>query len=281
MRQRMSSSAACVALVLAGFLTLAHACHDPTAPHVPVGAVSIAAPARFAMWWRLTEACSAATGDFSSVEWYVVPNTTTLTYENNQVDAFWLGNPDRIVLADARRNDGPTVRHEMLHALLHRNGHSRDAFLTACGGVVACDGACAIETGGYASSPESAPQLQPRDVGTRADVFPPLPAEVADNGAVAVMITITNPRPEPVWVRLTPRESGDFQYPTFGIVVDNDDPARIAAMAADWSAGGRFALGAGESRRWIWDGTLNRGRFGIRGYFNVDSAARQVISVGP
>jgi hypothetical protein len=270
----------CVARVLSGFLALTFACQDPTAPHVLLGAVPLQTPPRFAMWWRLAEACSGTTGDFASVAWYVVPNTTTLTYENKQVDAYWIGNPDRIVLADTRRNDGPTVRHEMLHALLHRNGHPRDAFLTACGGVVACDGVCAIETGGYASPPESAPELQPRDVGARVDVFPPLPAEVADNGAVAAMITITNPRPEPVWVRLARRESGDLQYPTFGIVVDNDDPARIAALATDWLAGDRFALGAGESRHWVWEGALARGRFGILGYFNVDSAARQVISIG-
>ncbi|HEX7980994.1 MAG TPA: hypothetical protein VF461_20470 [Gemmatimonadaceae bacterium] len=281
MRERISSSAARVALLLGGLLSVALACHDSTAPHVPVGAVALTPPARFAMWWRLTEACSAATGDFASVEWYVVPNTTTLTYENTQVDAFWLGNPDRIVLADARRNDGPIVRHEMLHALLHRNGHPRDAFLTACGGVVQCDGACAVETGGYASPPDAAPELQPREVNPRVDVFTPLPAELAgDGGAVAALITITNPRTEPVWVRLTPRESGDFQYPTFGVIVDNDDPARIAAVGADYSPGGRFALGAGESRRWIWEGALARGRFGVLGYFNADTVPRRVITVG-
>ncbi|HEX7941009.1 MAG TPA: hypothetical protein VF488_04360 [Gemmatimonadaceae bacterium] len=281
MRHRMSSAAARVALVLAGLLSVALGCHDSTAPHVPVGAVALTPPARFAMWWRLTEACSATTGDFSSVEWYVVPNTTTLTYENNQVDAFWLGNPDRIVLADARRNDGPTVRHEMLHALRHRNGHPRDAFLTACGGVVACDGACAVETGGYASPSASSPELQPRDVSPRVDVFTPLPAELVDDGgAAAAMITITNPRTEPVWVRLARRESGDLLYPTFGITLDYDADARIFAVGADWSQGDRFALGAGESRRWIWEGQLGRGRFGVLGYFNVDSVPRRVISVG-
>jgi hypothetical protein len=210
-----------------------------------------------------------------------VPNTTTLSYQGKQVDAYWISNPDRIVLADARRNDGPIVRHEMLHALLHHSGHPRAAFLTACGGVVACAGECAVEAGGYASPPASAPELQPREVGTRVDVMSPTTAAALDSGAVAAMITITNPRAEPVWVRLTPRESGDLTYYTFGIVVDYDDPARIAALSSESTTLDRFALGAGESRRWVWDGTLNRGRFGIRGYFNVDSAARQVISLGP
>jgi hypothetical protein len=279
MRQQVSSATR-VALILSGLMSLALACREATAPDVPWTAVPLAAPARFAIWWRLTEACSAATGNLASVSWYVVPNTTTLSYQGREVNAYWIGDPDRIVLADAHRNDGPIVRHEMLHALRHRNGHPRADFLTACGGVVACDGACAVETGGYAPTPASAPEVQPREVGTRVEVMSPLPAEVLETNAVAVLVTITNPRTEPVWVRLTQRESGDLLYNTFGIVVDYDDPARIAALAAEHAPSDRFALGAGESRRWVWDGTLGQGRFGIRGFFNVDSAARQVISVG-
>jgi len=262
-------------------MSLALACDKATAPDisVPPGAVSLEAPARFALWWRLTQTCAATTGNFAGVSWYVVPNSTTVTYQGKQVDAYWIGNPDRIVLADARKNDGPIVRHEMLHALLHRNGHPRDAFLTACGGVVACDGECALETGGYATPPTSAPELLPRDVGTHVDVIPPLPAEVGNGTPVAAMVTITNPRSEPVWIRLAPRDPGDLVYQTFGVVVDNDANAIAALLADSWPTD-RFALGAGESRHWVWDGTLGTGRFGIRGFFNADSAARQVISIG-
>jgi hypothetical protein len=103
---------------------------------------------------------------------------------------------------------------------------------------------------------------------------------VSDTGAVGVLITITNPRTEPVWVRLTRRESGDLQYPTFGIVADYDDPARIATLATDWSQTDRLPLGAGETRHWVWESALGRGRYGVLGYFNVDSLPRQVISVG-
>ena len=269
-----------IAVVVAGLLALAIACDATTAPNVPRTAVPLAAPARFALWWRLMQACSGITGDFAAVSWYVVPNTRTLSYQGKQVDAYWIGDPDRIVLADSLRNSGPIVRHEMLHVLLHRNGHPRDAFLAACGGLVACDGECALEAGVYGSASPSAPVLQPRDMGTRVDVLAPLPAEVVDDGAAAVLITITNPRAEPVWVRLTPRESGDFQFPTFGLVVDHDDPARIAALAVEWSQADRLSLDAGERRHWLWEGTFARGRFGIVGYFNADSVARRVISVG-
>ena len=280
MRQRMSSSAMRVVFVLSTFLSVALACDSATDPHVALGAVQITPPAVFPLWWRLTETCSALNGDFAAVQWYVVPNTTTVDYQGQKVDAYWIGNPDRIVLADARRNDPMIVRHEMLHALRHANGHPRDAFLQACGGVVACDGVCVLETGGYDSPGAYAPVLQPSDVSPRVDVLAPLPAEVSDTGTVAVLITITNPRTEPVWVKLSPRESGDLQYPTYGIVADYDDPARIATLATEWSNGDYLPLGTGERKHWVWTKTLPRGRYGILGYFNVDSLPRKVISIG-
>jgi hypothetical protein len=267
--------------MLSALLALGLACDRATAPRLTPGAVPITPPAQFALWWRLTQACSGLTGDYASVQWYVVPNSTTIDDAGKQVDAYWISNPDRIVLSDAHRNDGMTVRHEMLHALLHRNGHPRAAFLVGCGGVVACDGACALEAGGYTSPTGTSPELQPSDVAPRVDVIPPLPAEVGDTGPIAVMVTITNPRNEPIWVRLTPRESGDLQFPMFGLVADYDDPARIATLATAWSQSDRLALGAGESKHWVWEGTLSRGRYGVLGYFNVDSLPRQVISVGP
>jgi hypothetical protein len=267
-------------VALCGLLSLALACEATTAPGVPRTAIPIAAPARFALWWRLTQACSGLTGNFASVSWYVVPNTGTFSYDGKQVYAYWIGDPDRIILSDSLRDDGPTVRHEMLHALRHLVGHPRAAYLEACGGIVACTGECSVEAGEYKAPSASAPELQPREVATRVDVFPPLPAEGVDGGAAAVLITITNPLAVPAWVRLTPRESGDFLYSTFGLVADYDDPARIAASATESSQAELFALGAGERRRWIWEGVLGRGRYGIRGYFNSDSAPRQVITVG-
>jgi hypothetical protein len=280
LNSRLSSTATRVILILSGLLSLALACKETTAPDVPSTAVPLVTPARFALWWRLTQACSGTTGDFASVSWYVVPNATTLDFEGEQVNGYWIGNPDRIVLADAYRDNGLLVRHEMLHALLHHSGHPRSAFVTACGGMVACDGSCDVETGGHPQPPTSAPELQPREVGPRVDVMTSTSTQALDSGAVSVMVTITNPRTEPIWVRLTPRESGDLDYQTFGIVVDYDDPARIATVASERTAEVRFPLGAGENRRWVWDGALNQGRFGMRGFFNVDTVPRQVISVG-
>ena len=86
---------------------------------------------------------------------------------------------------------------------------------------------------------------------------------------------------EPVWVRLTPQAPGDPFSHTFGVLMDYDDPTRILAYSYDWTAAARFPLGAGESRRYVWDGELPQGTFGIRGHFNSDTAPRLVLQVGP
>ena len=269
-----------MALVVVALLPLTLACDPPTAPEVPGSAVRFDAPARYALWWRVTQACSGRTGDLGAVTWYYMRNTRTLSWQGQRVDAYWIGDPDRVVIADSMRNDGPTIRHEMLHVLLQRNGHPRDAYLESCGGVVACNGACALEAGLYGSPAANALELPARTMDTRVDVFAPLPSEVSDSGAAAVMITIDNPRPEPIWVGLSVRESGDLQYPTFGAVADFDDPTKVAKLAVEWWQSSRFPLGAGERRRWVWDVSLPPGRYGILGYFNADTLPRQVISIG-
>ncbi|HKP16410.1 MAG TPA: hypothetical protein VJT85_10095, partial [Gemmatimonadaceae bacterium] len=107
-----------------------------------------------------------------------------------------------------------------------------------------------------------------------------------DSGAVAVTVTITNPRDEPVWIRLTPQAPGDRFSHTFGVAADYDDyddyRARVFAYDYTWIEGERFPLAARETRRYVWDNQLLRaGRYGIRGYFNTDTAARVILTVGP
>jgi hypothetical protein len=229
----------------------------------------------------MTEACTGRVGVLGEVQWYVVPNASTLDADGGRVHGYWVGSPDRIVLSDAHRLDGPLVRHEMLHALLQTAGHPRDSFLTACDGVVSCDGACASETGGRSLPTAAAPELSPGDLVTRTEIAPERPAESIDSGALAVTVSITNPRTEPVWVRLTPQAPGDPYSQTFGVVLDYDEPSRIGTSVYEWTAAARFPLGPRETRRYVWDGQLPAGRYGIRGYFNTDTATRVVLGVGP
>ena len=257
------------------------ACSRPTAPGLPAGAVRWIPPARFSLWWQMTESCSKRAGDLGTVEWYVVPNAMTLDIGGERLHGYWIGTPNRIVLADARRLDGPLVRHEMLHALLQTIDHPRDPFLIDCDGIVSCDGACDVDTGGRASPPESASEVSTRDVRTRLDIAPGQPAQTLDQGAVALVVSITNPRSEPVWVRLTPQGASDPFSTTFGIAVDYEDPARIGTSAYTWITGSRFGLEPGATRRYVWDGQLPAGRYGIRGYFNIDTAPRIILEVAP
>lgn len=263
----------------AGLLSCAH----PTAPDLPAGAVRWLPPTRFSLWWRLTEACSDHVGDQAAVEWYIVPNATTLDVNGERLHGYWIGSsPNRIILADAHRLDGPLVRHEMLHALLQSAEHSRQSFVTDCDGVVACDGACATESGGHPSPPESAPELSPHDVGTHIDIEPKQPTVTSDGGAFVVVISISNPRSVPVWIRLTPQAPNDPFSHTFGIVTDYDDePSRIGMAGHTWIEGSRFGLEPGAVRRYVWDLQLPVGRYGLRAYFNVDTTQRMVLSIRP
>ena len=255
-------------------------CEYPTAPAFPDDAVPFAPPERYALWWGMTEACSGRTGDLASVRWYVVPGVRTIVVNGKEYSGYWYGRPDRIVLAGESRFDGALVRHEMLHVLLGPVGHPRVPYLTSCNDIVACVGECETDAGGRPTPAADAPVLDPRDVGTRVDLVPAAPAESIDSGAIAVIVSITNPRAEPVWVRLTPQAPGDRVSHTFGYTFDYDDPAQIGLRAYAFTKETRFPLGANETRRWVYDGDIWAGRYGVRGWFNTDTTARFVIDVG-
>jgi len=256
--------------------TLAIACSEPMAP-IPVGAIAWNPPARFALWWQMTESCSGRQGDLRAIRWYVVPNAAYIDVDGQQVHGETVGN--RIVLADSHALDGPLVRHEMLHALLGVGGHPRDAFLVACNDIVACEGACEAEAGGRPTPLETAPELAPSDVVTRVEVVPRAPATSQDSGAVAVIVSITNPRATPAWVRLVPPNSPEGIGNTFGLAIDHDDMGFAFIADQKKIIGQRFPLGANETRRFVWDGGLPEGAYGVRGWFNSDTVPRFVMRV--
>ena len=281
-RTRRISRFAKLSFVLAcacAMATLSVACDTVTAP-LPTGAVEWSPPARFALWWQMTESCSGRQGDLRAIRWYIVPNATSIDVDGERVQGVTFGT-DRIVLADAHRLNGPLVRHEMLHALLRVGGHPREAFLVGCDGVVACVGKCEMEAGGRQVPPASAREISPSDVATHIEFAPRQPAASRDEGAVAVIVSITNPLDTPAWVRLTPRTPGDPFFQTFGIAFDDDDTGAVFSRSYQSTVEARFPLGPRETRRWVWDDDLPAGDYGVRGWFNSDSAQRLVVKIAP
>ncbi len=93
---------------------------------------------QYTLWWEAVEACSGRTSNFADVSWYLTQPGQLLVVNNDTLDGAWFEDGNRIAVA---RGDGPIVRHEMLHAILHDGGHPAAMFAGRCAGVVAFDGA--------------------------------------------------------------------------------------------------------------------------------------------
>lgn len=272
---RLNRRAAPLALALPLMLS----CELPTDPAIPTGAVPLSAPARYKLWWEMTEACSGFRGDFSSVRWSVVPKAHSITVSGEAYDGYWFHNANRIVLAGGSYLDGALVRHEMLHAL-SGGGHPRVLYLERCNDIVACEGECEAEGGGRPAPSAIATTVYPRDVETRVQLMPAVPSASVDSGALAAIVSVTNPYPYAVWVQLTPMFRNRETSATFGVLFDSGDPTRPFTTGYTYTDVSRFALMAHETRRFVWDEVFGAGVFGMRGFFNVDTTERVTVVVG-
>jgi hypothetical protein len=101
---------------------------------LPAGVVRLAPPAEYHTWWEATEACSGESQRFERVEWYVVPGARTFSTSDGLKVGEWSHSSAgvQIVLADAYADNELVVRHEMLHALLDREGHPAEYFEGRC-----------------------------------------------------------------------------------------------------------------------------------------------------
>ena len=102
----------------------------PHEPSLPTGAVALATPTIY----QRTQSCSGLSGDFSTVQFYVVPGVDTFPTEAGPKVGLWNreGHTNRIVIAGNYLAHEMVVRHEMLHALLQRVGHPPDYFIARC-----------------------------------------------------------------------------------------------------------------------------------------------------
>ena len=125
-------------------------CTTPTEPRFPRDAIEIDAPPQFALWWRMTEACSGLRGDLGSIRWYVQTGVDALQIPGNQdgrYGGYWWALGNRILLTEKAVTQPWLIRHEMLHALIGRVGHPRSQFVDRCGGTVTCTGECERQAG--------------------------------------------------------------------------------------------------------------------------------------
>lgn len=185
------------------------ACHEIVDPPLPDEAVRFVPPPVYARWWAMTEACAGVTGTMDHVSWYLVDGAP-LVVNGRVVRGYWSAGSDRIVLSDNAQFDGRTVRHEMLHALARRVGHSRDLFLRRCGGVVSCGEECIAEASAPRGPDAAAVVVTPDSLEVSVEITPHDPTGTARDGFVTLTTTVRNAHAYPVTVDLPAPGSGFF-----------------------------------------------------------------------
>src|SRR5205085_12613570 len=169
---------------IALLLPLLAACSDaPTTPAVPLDAVAFLPPAFYGTWWHLTEQCSGMSGSLSNVHWYIIPGVSLFLLKGQLVTGYSVASANQIVLAGDMVNDGPDVRHEMLHQLLGAGttGHPRSQFLGKCGGTVYCSSNCINDGGPAPARDPAAIAISPKDLDISVEVIPENPSLSRDS----------------------------------------------------------------------------------------------------
>jgi hypothetical protein len=105
----------------------------PPSP-LPATAQVMNPPEQYRTWWAETESCSGLQGNFDQINWFVVPDSLTFSTSTGEKVGLWTESSagTRIIIAGAYSGHELVVRHEMLHALLDREGHPAEYFQTRC-----------------------------------------------------------------------------------------------------------------------------------------------------
>jgi hypothetical protein len=251
-------------------------CYEMTG--IPDRAVAMQAPAQYAAWWRLTEECSGRTIDTRAIHWYSYPGTNVpFVFDGDSAQGVWLPDDNAIIVSSAFIADGQLVRHEMLHALLHTASHPRDAFRVTCGGIVACEDACARDGGADPVPPPGADPIDIKRLTVSGRVFPPEISLSADAGWRTIIVSVSNPGGAG-WVRL-PRIVGTSASATYGYVGENTSEEVYYFTYAD-----SMPFLSGETKRFAIDrpgNGLAPGVYTLHPYFNIDTAGPVTYSIRP
>jgi hypothetical protein len=270
MRRRDCSrtSLAGLALTVAalGAAMLAGACEAPTAA-LPDGAIAFAPLPPYATWWQLLESCSGLTGSFAAVQWYVAD---AVDPSDDLVNGEWLSAGNRIVVTPRSARDGGVVRHEMLHALVRGGGHPAEYFADRCGSLVYCQVGCAVPEHDR-GVPSSAPFLPQASLDVSVRFAPAAPSVSIDSGWVRIIVDVTNPSGEDVWVDV--RSNGAFGWATVNVPGIYGDI--LAAPGPAW------AFRANERRSYTFDAQFAAGTYEMHGLFSLHGTDAYWLTVGP
>jgi hypothetical protein len=263
------------------------ACTSPTELRFPDDAIPIDVQPQFALWWRMTQACSGLRGDLGAVRWYVQPDVEALHIPGDHggpYGAYWWATGNRILLTERAVTDGWLVRHEMLHALMGRAGHPRGEFVDRCGGIVTCTGECGREAGPDVQPDVNAVEIDATELEVTVTVEPSPTFGLYENGGwFAYVVTATNPRSEAVWVRVRRPQPDARGAPTFGFV---EGPA---VWSYAWTTEPRIAFGPRQTKRYTYDRaaiagsgyTYKAGAHAVRGFFNSDTTPAASFTILP
>lgn len=178
-------------------------CNSMTDPALPSSAERFAPPPVYARWWTLVESCSGISRPLGAVQFYRVPNTSTISDGSDSVSGYWSSASNRIVLAERVAGTGGIVRHEMLHALVRRGGHPPEYFQGRCRGVVECPAVGCQDAGRPASpAPPGAPEVPLSSLDVRIEALPDSVPHTGPDSALTLIVRVTNPHAEPVWLPL-------------------------------------------------------------------------------
>jgi hypothetical protein len=190
---------------------------------------------QYLLWWKLVEECSHKRRSMD-IQWFTT-NGVLMNYESSTAVGAYRPWPDRIALAYP--DNGPIVRHEMLHALLERDGHPLNQFAGSCNGFVNFEppqdfGVSAAELASAATLPADSALT------VSLSTFPAVPSLSLFGGHFVFVVTATN----------TLAHSVVIPHPGAAYVQFADS---AYAYGAAYNTTSRVFFRAGQSRRVIID----------------------------
>lgn len=248
-------------LELSFVVALAGACDGDVFPD---NATQFVPPTSYRLDWRIVESCSGYSGSYDELTWYTVPGSASLA-KADAAGAYYPG-LNRIVLSEGLTNDHELVRHEVLHALQPRADGHDSLFTIDCRGLVHCPEDCASEAGGWGTQPNAGSRtLPPESLTVSATV---LPAQLADQGYVALIVSARNPRDEAVWADLQAIPRYEFRC-----LREGDPCGRVFNFLSE-----KAAFAPNEVRSAAFIVQLNPGPTLLAGAFNTNEAPALVVT---